>query len=247
MIDNREQKIVFKDVAEIARLCDRRFGIGSDGLILLEPSGLYDFRMKYYNADGQEGSMCGNGGRCIVSFAGFLGITKEEAIDGLHKAYITGRHEDYDEISLDMLDVKNIRSGENYFIMDTGSPHYVTKAVNLEALDVVYEGKKIRNSEPFIKEGINVNFISGSNNQLNIRTYERGVEDETYSCGTGSVAAAISLFLQGLAVDSFPVDVYTRGGKLKVSFKAHNNEFTGVKLIGPAVRVFEGWFDKKHL
>lgn len=248
IIDNREQKIIFSNEKAVSSLCDRRFGIGADGLILLENSPTSDFRMIYYNSDGKEGSMCGNGGRCIVAFAAKLGIIKHtttfDATDGLHEAMILEITSEKSEVSLKMQDVANVEMNNHHYILNTGSPHYVVFADNIEKTDVVKEGRIIRNSERFKSDGINVNFVSGKSGHLQIKTYERGVEDETWSCGTGSVAAALAFELEGLALRGIPVEISTRGGSLKVSYKRHENIFTDIQLIGPTILVYEGFIDK---
>jgi diaminopimelate epimerase len=247
MIDNRHQKMVIDSHEVASGLCHRRFGIGADGLILLEESGMFDFRMKYFNADGREGSMCGNGGRCAVAFASYLGIisglTIFEAVDGIHEAAILEKDDKVYQVSLRMNDVTHIERNGSDYILNTGSPHYVQLTDDVEKLDVVSAGKKIRNSEAFAKEGINVNFVSCNNGLINLRTYERGVEDETWSCGTGSVAAAISLSLENIINDNNPVELHTPGGKLQISFLREGNTFKEINLIGGAVQVYKGLID----
>lgn len=247
MIDNRSQKHVFNNVKWVESLCDRRFGIGADGLILIEESGLMDFRMVYFNADGKEGSMCGNGGRCATAFAAKLGIidksTTFEAIDGIHDAVISGEDENSMVVSLKMNDVSRLeKEGRNY-ILDTGSPHFITFTENLENLDVFQEGKAIRYSDRFREKGINVNFVEYEAGTAKIRTYERGVEDETWSCGTGSVAAAIALELEGKTIPGKQIEVKTKGGSLFIKFNRSGDGFSDIWLTGPAVKVFEGMIE----
>ena len=223
----------------IANLCHRRFGIGADGLMLLQNAERYDFRMIYFNADGTEGSMCGNGGRCLVRFAHDLGIIGEYttfiATDGEHEAKVTS-----EVISLKMIDVNHIEQTEQYDFMNTGSPHYVEYVEDLVHFDVFTKGKSIRYSEPFVsKGGTNVNFVEVvGGNQLEVRTYERGVEDETYACGTGVTACALS------ANSRFgfekAIDIRVIGGNLRVEFNRTDTGYNDIFLIGPAVRVFEG-------
>lgn len=223
----------------IARLCHRRFGIGADGLMLLQEAEGYDFRMVYFNSDGTEGSMCGNGGRCLVRFAHDLGIIDDStvfiAVDGEHEAKVTK-----EVISLKMIDVNNIEETPEYDFMNTGSPHYVAYVSDLQNYDVYSTGKAIRYGEPFVsKGGTNVNFVEVTGeNALAVRTYERGVEDETYACGTGVTACAISANIR-LGFDKF-VDIKVMGGQLRIEFERTENGYQNVFLIGPAMRVFEG-------
>jgi diaminopimelate epimerase len=238
LMDNRDRKIKLS-TKQVAFLCDRHFGIGADGLMLLEPESGYDFRMVYFNSDGNESSMCGNGGRCIVAFAKKLGLVHEKtsfvAVDGPHSATI-----DHDGVvSLKMGDVNRIDQHETYVVLNTGSPHYVTWVEDVETINVFDSGKLIRNSEPFSGEGVNVNFVEKLNNGLRVRTYERGVEDETLSCGTGVTAAAIAY--SESKIGKFNIPIETAGGMLEVSFmKQTGGKAEDVYLIGPAQFVFEG-------
>ena len=247
MIDNRDKKFS-PNLSAIKKLCDRRFGIGADGLILLENAKGYDFSMVYFNSDGAESSMCGNGGRCITAFAAFLGIIKNNAkfiaIDGGHEAKIlenalpAGRQ---GIVSLKMKDVSAIEKSGNDFILDTGSPHFVRFVDKVSDVDVFNEGRKIRQSERFVKKGINVNFVELKDGVLNVRTYERGVEDETLSCGTGVTASALAVALAGLANGKDECKIVVPGGNLKVKYKIQEvNSFTDVWLEGPAAFVFKG-------
>jgi diaminopimelate epimerase len=238
MIDNRSLSFPKENFELIERLCHRRFGIGADGLILLEnhDDKKIDFKMVYFNSDGKQSSMCGNGGRCLVAFAHSLGIFEEEtvfeAIDGLHEATVWE-----DKISLKMNDVTHVEVIENgVFLLDTGSPHYV-KVVDSFSDEFVNDARRIRNSDRFHENGVNVNFIIPSQDGLQIRTYERGVEDETYSCGTGAVAAAMC---HALIFRSDDVSISTKGGELAVKFDVVDNKFSNIWLIGPAVKVFDG-------
>jgi len=239
MIDNRKD-VFSTDEKTIARLCKRRTGIGADGMIMLHDHHGLDFSMHYFNADGKEASMCGNGGRCAVAFARFLGIsgdhTRFMAADGIHEGEI---HDNL--ISLKMQDVANIRQEKDYFFLNTGAPHYVTFRADVMHIDVASYGKTIRYRDDFQPEGTNVNFVQIIDSQtLFNRTYEKGVENETLSCGTGSVAAALSLTVLRQNVRS-PVTVRTPGGKLSVYFtRKDKNRFTDIRLEGPAVPVFEG-------
>ena len=238
MIDNRAENFPLS-TAIIAKLCDRNFGIGGDGLILLENDAESDFKMVYFNSDGNESTMCGNGGRCIVRFAHDLEVVADKmtfnAIDGLHHAIVDG-----DTIRLQMIDVKEVEDHDKYLFMNTGSPHHVEFVKNVKEIDVYTKGKNIRNGAPYYETGSNVNFVEVLPNQtLKIRTYERGVEDETLACGTGITAAAISAYIRGF-VKKNNIPVEALGGKLSVNFDEKNNTFENVWLNGPAVRVFEG-------
>ncbi len=252
IIDNREQHFK-KDPTLIKQLCDRRFGVGGDGLMLLENNENYDFRMVYYNADGNESSMCGNGGRCLVAFAKKLGIIENEcrfwAIDGEHQAIVN--HDD--TISLKMQNVANVSMNGMDFVLNTGSPHFIRMVYDANKINVSEEGRKIRYSDEFKVEGINVNFVSRKANAIVVTTYERGVEDETLSCGTGVTAAAIAAFLYekmaakkvmeyGNITDQQSTEIHTKGGDLNVSFQLEpNGSVTDIWLKGPATMVFEGF------
>jgi diaminopimelate epimerase len=239
MIDDRSETFPASDQALVELLCHRRFGIGADGLILLRNDPEYDFRMIYFNADGAEGSMCGNGGRCIVRFAHDLGLFESEtrflAVDGEHLAKVGD-----DEIFLKMSDVTAPEDRDGLTFLNTGSPHVVRFVDDLESLDVVSEGRAIRYSAPFQPGGTNVNFAQSVDaNTLFVRTYERGVEDETYSCGTGVTAVALVAHQQ-LAMAS-PVAIRTIGGNLRISFiPKPEGSFEDIYLIGAAKRVFTG-------
>jgi diaminopimelate epimerase len=231
----------------IAHLCHRRFGIGADGLILIQNTEGYDFKMVYFNADGREGSMCGNGGRCAVRFAQDLKIFEDSctfvAVDGPHKAVACE-----EEIFLKMSDVSDIETHSDHYFINTGSPHYIKFVDDVEAHDIITEGKSIRYGEVYgPKGGTNVNFVQPIYDEyLSVRTYERGVEDETYSCGTGVTAAAIAAHLKyGLPE---PIQVVTQGGGLRVSFMSPDSQdFNNIYLIGPAVRVFEGQVESFYM
>ena len=238
MIDNRLGTFDKYNTDLIMHLCNRRTGVGADGLILLESETDYDFRMVYFNADGNESTMCGNGGRCIVAFANFLGIIKHKtrflAIDGPHLAVIDSEH-----VELKMQEVSMISSNENYHLLDTGSPHYVALKFGLEAIDMNVEGSNIRHSEPFDRNGVNVNFAEKINEDtFAIRTYERGVEAETLSCGTGATAVAIAMF-HSKQTTSNTITLQTQGGVLKVRFEPRSSFYTEVWLCGPAKQVFK--------
>jgi diaminopimelate epimerase len=239
MIDNRLQQFDKNNTELVAKLCDRRFGIGADGLILLENHPSLDFKMVYYNADGNESSMCGNGGRCITAFAKQLGIIQNkasfEAIDGLHNAKI----ED-DVVKLQMQDVISVNKHHQHVFLNTGSPHHVQMENNLSELAIKEIGSKIRYGQPYNEKGANVNFVKKlSENTFQVRTYERGVEDETLSCGTGVTAVALAMFETGETKSNL-VSLETEGGKLQVSFEKQNGIYRNIWLIGPAVHVFKG-------
>lgn len=240
MIDNRDEFFPKDNTELVAKLCDRRFGIGADGLILLENDSETDFRMVYYNSDGNQSSMCGNGGRCIVAFAKKLGIienqTKFIATDGLHFATIEN-----DVVSLQMKDVDEVKIFENYVFLDTGSPHHVVLVDDLENLDVKTEGAKIRYSDLYGKAGSNVNFVKQTGeNSFVIRTYERGVENETLSCGTGATAVAIAMNALN-KVTSDEIKIKVQGGELEVSF-TKDLLYKDIFLKGEALYVYEGEF-----
>jgi diaminopimelate epimerase len=235
MIDDRENNFPSNNEALVAKLCKRRFGIGADGLILLRKHAKTDFEMVYFNADGREGSMCGNGGRCTVQFAYDLGIfntrTKFTAVDGLHEAYLENGL-----VALKMGDVQKIEQHGEAAFADTGSPHYLKFVDDIDNHPVVEEGRKIRHE--FREDGTNVNFLKMKGDTLQVRTFERGVEDETWSCGTGVTAAA--LFTANNAGQHL-VPIETKGGQLQVRFeKQANGRFENIYLTGPAKRVFEG-------
>jgi diaminopimelate epimerase len=240
MIDNRDEIFPKNKVQLIEKLCNRRFGIGADGLILLENDPKSDFKMVYYNSDGNQSSMCGNGGRCLVAFAKKLGIIRDEttfiATDGLHFAKIN----DKNYVSLQMIDVEQVKTTSDYSFLDTGSPHHVEMVDNLKELDVKTKGATIRYSELYGNAGSNVNFVKQIDAEsFAIRTYERGVEDETLSCGTGATAAAIAMYTSE-KTNQTEVNIDVEGGKLKISFTEDNGKFTDVFLNGPAEFVFEG-------
>ena len=239
MIDNRAGIFDTNNTELINFLCNRRFGIGADGLICLENAKGFDFKMVYFNADGNESTMCGNGGRCIVAFARYLNLIQEKAyftaIDGAHNAVIVK-----DKISLGMQDISDILVTDTHLFLDSGSPHHVTFVSDVETVDVKNEGRKIRYGAPYFKEGSNVNFVTQiDDTTFKVRTYERGVEDETLSCGTGVTAVAIAAHKTG-KTHSNSVNLNTRGGHLNVSFKFKNGSYTDVFLKGQAVQVFKG-------
>jgi diaminopimelate epimerase len=238
VIDNRDHKVDAKDTSLARKLCDRKFGVGSDGLILIQNHLDYDFEMVFFNPDGSQ-SMCGNGSRCAVMFAQHLGIIKEETIflstDGIHTARIS---EDIVSLSMQDVSLDAIEEFEDHQVINTGSPHYVVFSSNLKDKDVKAEGATIRYSALFSKEGINVNFVEKQiDDSITVRTYERGVEDETLSCGTGVTACAIAHVMHG---GHSPVKIHTLGGELRVSCELKEGGAMDVFLTGPAKKVFEG-------
>jgi diaminopimelate epimerase len=241
LIDQRQKKYLTRqDTERIERICDRRFGIGADGLILLQSAEGYDFEMVYFNSDGRESTMCGNGGRCIAAFAKQLCVIDEKcrflAIDGPHEAIVS---EDW--VELKMSDVTTVEMGDGSFILNTGSPHYVVFVEDLSDMNIVESGQVIRYSDRYRKEGINVNFVEKTADGIEVATYERGVEDETLSCGTGVTAAAIAFALNDPTAKVGEVAIATKGGKLKVRFdKKKDSCFENIWLCGPAKNVFEG-------
>lgn len=241
IIDARDLAIKFENNL-VQFLCDRRFGIGADGLLLLKRSEQdhVDFKMTYYNADGNESTMCGNGGRCIVAFAKRLGLIEEkcvfEAIDGLHEAFFEG-----DLVQLKMTDVRGITQNQDFIYLDTGSPHHIEFVDAIETVDVQKRGAEIRYAETYKSQnGTNVNFVQLKNQQLLIRTYERGVEAETLACGTGVTAAAIASFYKHESLPK-PIQVKAVGGELSVNFSVVDaDQVKDIWLKGPAEFVFEG-------
>lgn len=241
MIDQRKKDISQFSEKIVSQLCHRQFGIGADGLILLTDSNNADFRMIYFNSDGREGTMCGNGGRCITAFARNLGIIQKdtvfEGIDGLHNAEVL----DNENYKLKMIDVPEVYTMKDGHYLNTGSDHFVTQKTDIQNIDINKLGRELRYEDRFGETGTNVNFIEiVSNNELNIRTYERGVENETLACGTGSVAAAISAFLSQ-KTDKTSYHIHAPGGNLVVDFEYNVNEgFKNIWLSGPAKNVFSG-------
>lgn len=242
LIDNRTEGFPTDNYGLIEKLCHRRFGIGADGLILVQNQESSDFEMLYYNADGRPGSMCGNGGRCTVAFAHFLGIiagtTTFMAVDGVHEAKVI----DPNYIELKMADVNKVEIGADYFFMDTGSPHYIQFVDAIQGIDVYEAGREIRYNETYREQGTNVNFVEQNAKGLVVATYERGVEDETLSCGTGVTASALALALKEDNLQEVPIT--TKGGDLKVRFQKIEQEgkvgFENIWLCGPAHQVFVG-------
>ncbi len=237
IFDNLDGSLRFTK-EQVAHLCHRRFGVGADGLMLLEAQEGFDFRMVYYNSDGNESSMCGNGGRCLVKFAYDIGRIQSTArfiaVDGPHTAKV-----EEGKVHLEMKDVKEVEKQNGHYYLNTGSPHYVETKEHVRDLDVFSLGREIRYNERFKAVGTNVNFMELlPQNKILVRTYERGVEDETYSCGTGVTACALTASYEGY---QSPVMIETLGGNLQVSFEKKSADvFENIYLIGPAERVFEG-------
>ena len=256
VIDNRRGEAAFLTPSLINRLCDRRFGVGADGLMTLCSSDRAGFGMRYYNADGPEGTMCGNGGRCLVAFADFLGIRTFdfEACDGLHRAEVTERHGAGCTVRLQMCDAAPPVRYADGWLLETGSTHFVQWVSGLETFDV--DGRRLRRDARFPK-GANVNFVEPQADGLFVRTYERGVEAETWACGTGATASALASYLRGekcyavLAengAERIKFAVRMRGGGLAVDFiPLPDGSFRDVWLTGPAVRVFETDIDPEVL
>ena len=238
IIDNRKGEFDKSNIELIQHFCDRKFGIGSDGLILIENHKVCDFNMVFYNPDGSQ-SFCGNGSRCAVAFAKELGLisdfAKFNSTDGYHEATINPKG----LVKLKMHNVSNIEVSESHHYMDTGSPHYNCFEKNVDAIDIVARGREIRYNERFKEIGTNVNFIEHLSNGIKVRTYERGVENETLSCGTGVTACALSTALVNETL-SGEIKVSTTGGDLSVSFVQIEGGFEDVWLIGPTKYVFKG-------
>lgn len=238
IIDNR-RSFFKKDIETIKFLCDRKFGVGSDGLICIEKDGETDFYMDFYNPDGSQ-SFCGNGSRCAVAFAVHTGIVGStctfRAIDGIHHAEFNNGM-----VSLGMGDVDAVEKGDAYMFINTGSPHYIQEFENVDALDMIAFGKEIRYSDKYKAEGTNVNAVQKIQDGIKMRTYERGVENETLSCGTGVTAAALSAIAKGWYQDQLKVE--TLGGTLEVKADYDQGGFKNVVLSGPAKFVFKGEID----
>ena len=240
ILDNRDEKYSSLSAKQVKLLCDRRFGIGADGLMLLSKKEGCDFEMVYFNADGNESSLCGNGGRCMTKFAAQMGILKTtyvfKAIDGMHEAEI-----DIDNtVRLKMHDVEAVDKHSSYSVLNTGSPHFIKFTADIMNVDVVQTGREIRYSPAFEAEGINVNFVETlDEDSIYVRTYERGVEDETLSCGTGVTAAALLSAHNDKGFNR--VEVKTPGGRLSVEFEKIDDEhFKNIWLCGPAELVYKG-------
>lgn len=238
IIDNRDVQIIPSDSKFINKLCDRRFGIGADGLILVSDHSGSNYEMKYFNSDGNLGSMCGNGGRCTAHFALKEGIAGKkqrfQAFDGIHEAYVEN-----DQVRLQMSNVNEYKIVDGNYFINTGSPHYVVFCEDIDMIDVAKEGKELRWSPKFAPGGTNVNFVQILDKGLYIRTFERGVEEETLACGTGVTASAIASALKG-HFGTNSVNVRAKGGNLKVEFVIKKDRITNIWLNGPATFVFKG-------
>jgi diaminopimelate epimerase len=239
IIDNRIYNLSLT-TEQISFLCHRRFGIGADGMMTINLHPIFDYEMKYYNSDGKESTMCGNGGRCIAAYAYSKKIADKKqnflAKDGLHHAEIIDS-----EVRLSMINVDKINFlGDGYFL-NTGSPHFVIITKDIDKIDVFNEGRKFADDKRFAPERTNVNFISitPQKNTIKIATYERGVEAETLACGTGAVAAAITAYEAGIA-ESEEITLIAKGGTLKVKFRRNEGIYSDIILQGPAIKVFHG-------
>lgn len=239
-----DARFISEFTVDIKALCDRHFGIGADGLMLLRKHTEFDFLMDYYNSDGNPSSMCGNGGRCIVQFAHSLGLSTNNeanflAVDGPHKAIISENL-----VELHMIDVENVQQrNEDTYVLNTGSPHYVQfQSSDIFEDNLIQNATNIRYNSEFKEKGINVNFVNIlGENELQMRTYERGVEDETLSCGTGVTAAALSYLVKTNKYGTnLKIKVKTKGGDLSVTANSTINGFNNVALCGPAIKVFDG-------
>ncbi len=241
LIDQREKKYIdTSDSEKVRQLCDRHFGIGADGLMLLQYCDDCDFEMIYFNPDGSLGMFCGNGARCIVAFAKLLQVIRHKArfkaADGMHFAFIL---ED-DSVELKMGDVNEIEINKDFYFLNTGTVHYVKFVADAYKIDVNLEGKKIRHSKRFEKDGVNVNFVNPTENGICIATFERGVEAETLACGTGITAAAICNYLNNPIDKNKNIDVLAKGGNLQVRFETDGKSFRELWLCGPTKLVYAG-------
>ncbi|WP_185866225.1 diaminopimelate epimerase [Blattabacterium cuenoti] len=251
LIDSRKEKIV-KEYPILKKLCDRHFGIGADGIILIQNDNDFksDFYMKYYNSDGKESTMCGNGGRCAIHFAKKLGISRGNkihfrAIDGYHYGLIKeNENKDKDLVSMSLLNIKKneIEIHPEHVFLNTGSPHHILFVENIKKIDVYKEGRKIRFQNFYLKKGVNVNFVEIlENNTLQVRTYERGVENETLSCGTGVTASVIAAYKMNKISSIEEIPVYALGGKLWVSLKETKDEYKDIYLTGNVCFIYQGY------
>ncbi|WP_041537088.1 diaminopimelate epimerase [Pseudopedobacter saltans] len=244
IVDNRENEVDHRNPALIEGICNRRFGVGGDGMMFLQQKDGYDFEMVYYNSDGQPSSMCGNGGRCIVAFAKYLKVIDSEtdflAVDGPHYAKVS---DSGDWVSLQMINVDVIKKDGEDYVLNTGSPHYVRLVDDLQNVDMYEEGRKVRYNDTYKAQGINVNFVEDEGDHLFVRTYERGVEDETYACGTGVTAVALAMAKYQNRTGEISTPVKVLGGNLNIRFKYDGEKYEDIFLEGPAKKVFEGELD----
>lgn len=235
MIDDRAGAFPMENKKLISFLCDRKMGIGADGVILIQNHPDLDFRMVYFNPDGSQ-SLCGNGSRCAIAFAKSLGVignqTTFETTDGVHDAFI-----DCEIVHFHLHDVSNTTKHTTGYFINTGSPHHVELVDSVSETDIIGIGSEIRYSAQYAPAGTNVNFLETAGDHIKVRTYERGVENETLSCGTGVTACALAA--SDLNYTS-PVSVQTLGGKLIVSFEKSQAGFSKIYLAGPAQKVYEG-------
>ncbi len=245
MVDNRNLALPRNNTSLYKQICDRHFGIGADGFIMVQNKHGYDFEMVYFNSDGNQSSMCGNGGRCITMFAKQLGIIENKAhflaIDGNHDATI----DDNGWVSLKMKNVAEIETIENDFFIDTGSPHYIRFIDgDISNTPLIETAKAIRFNDRFAKQGTNVNIVQATHKMLNVRTYERGVESETLSCGTGVTAVALAAFAHKPTGNNIVQPISTLGGKLQVTFdKVAPNSYKNIWLQGAAQFVYQGIYN----
>lgn len=241
MVDNMSGLYDSLSIDQIQFLCDRKLGVGADGLIKLSSKQGFDFEVEYFNADGSQ-SFCGNGARCSVAFAKAIGIIESEttfyAIDGSHKAFVEGK-----SVRLEMLPVSGYEMIGKDYVLDTGSPHYIHFVNDIKEKNIVEYGRSIRYSDQYKVEGINVNTLEAiADFELNVTTYERGVEDETLSCGTGVTACALA-FMAMKGQNKSEITINTKGGVLKVAAERKETKFTNIWLTGPATFVFDGSID----
>jgi len=241
LVDNRQNIVNHHNPELIAKVCDRRFGVGGDGMMFLQLKEGYDFEMVYYNSDGQPSSMCGNGGRCMVAFAKYMGVINGEteflAVDGPHYAKIT---DEGNWVSLQVINAEPVKRDGYDYVLNTGSPHYIQLTTDLANKDVYRDGYAIRNNATYAAKGINVNFVEPMNEGYFVRTFERGVEDETYACGTGVTAVALAMAVHNKQTGHITTPIKVLGGNLNIRFDYDGTEFSDIFLEGPAERVFEG-------
>ena len=246
MVDNRDGCFNYNNTEFISSICDRKYGIGCDGLILIEDDIDLDFNMRYFNSDGSQLGMCGNGARCVTHFAKKLGIINNsaifQAIDGIHHAEITDNN--YARVKMNDIDMSNydlIDKNFDNIYLNTGSPHLVINSNDIDKIDVFNEGRKIRFDDTYKKEGVNINFVevASDNSLCKVRTYERGVEDETLSCGTGAIAVAVVLNYSNI-VSKKEIKISMKGGDLNVSFDRVGDNFSNIWLSGVVSEVYKG-------